>query len=94
MRMFQQGVPVYDPQVVAMHILPLAARLSSTARGSCLNPDVRQMKMNMKSKLFFLVVLPLVWLAVALISYQLPADRLYVLAIAPSAWNGAYLSPF
>lgn len=40
----------------------------------------------MKRKLFFLLVLPLVWLAVALISYQLPADRLYVLAIAPSAW--------
>ena len=36
----EQGVPVYDPQVVAMHTLPLAAHLSSTARGSCLNPDV------------------------------------------------------
>ena len=36
----EQGVPVYDPQVVAKHTLPLAAHLSSTARGSCLNPDV------------------------------------------------------
>ena len=35
----QQGVPVYDPQVVAMHTLPLAAHLSSTARGSRLNPE-------------------------------------------------------
>ena len=39
--MFQQGVPVYDPQVAAMHTISLAAHLSSTARGSCLNPDVR-----------------------------------------------------
>ena len=37
----EQGVPVYDPQLVAMHTIPLAAHLSSTARGSCLNPDVR-----------------------------------------------------
>ena len=37
----QQGVPVYDPQAAAMHTLPLAAHLSSTARGSRLNPDVR-----------------------------------------------------
>ena len=37
---FQQSVPGYDPQVVAMHTPPLAATLSSTARGSCLNPDV------------------------------------------------------
>ena len=36
----EQGVPVYDPQLVARHNLPLAAHLSSTARGSCLNPDV------------------------------------------------------
>ena len=36
----EQGVPVYDPQVVAKHTFPLAAHLSSTARGSCLNPDV------------------------------------------------------
>ena len=36
----QQGVPVYDPQAAAMHTLPLAAHLSSTARGSRLNPDV------------------------------------------------------
>ena len=30
----EQGVAGYDPQVVAMHTLPLAARLSGTARGS------------------------------------------------------------
>ena len=29
----QQGVPVYDPQVVAMHTLPLAAIVYSTAVG-------------------------------------------------------------
>ena len=40
MKGFEQGVPDYDPQVVAMHTLPLAAHLSSTARGSRLNPDV------------------------------------------------------
>ena len=45
---------------------------------------------KMKTKLFFLLVLPLVWLAVALISYQLPADKLYVLAIAPSAWLAVF----
>ena len=39
----EQAVAVYDPQVVAMHTLPLAARLSSTARGSCLNRDVGHM---------------------------------------------------
>ena len=38
----EQGVPVYDPQVVAMHTIPLAAHLSSTARGSRLNPDVQR----------------------------------------------------
>ena len=53
--MFQQGVPVYDPQVVAMHILPLAARLSSTARGSCLNPDVRHRNKNMSHKIYWLI---------------------------------------
>ena len=31
---FEQGSAGYDPQVVAMHTLPLAARLSGTARGS------------------------------------------------------------
>ena len=36
----EQGVPDYDPQAAAMHTLPLAAHLSSTARGSSLNPDV------------------------------------------------------
>ena len=29
----QQGVPVYDPQVVAMHTLPLATHLHRTAVG-------------------------------------------------------------
>ena len=42
----EQGVPVYDPQVVAMHTIPLAAHLSSTARGSCLNPDVQFLEMR------------------------------------------------
>ena len=34
----EQGVAGYDPQVVAMHTPPLAARLSSTARGSSPEP--------------------------------------------------------
>ena len=34
----QQSVPGYDPQLVAMHTLPLAARLPSTARGSSPEP--------------------------------------------------------
>ena len=37
----EQGVPVYDPQLVARHGLRLAASVYSTARGSCLNPDVQ-----------------------------------------------------
>jgi peptidoglycan/LPS O-acetylase OafA/YrhL len=39
-----------------------------------------------KNKLFFLLVLPLVWFVVALISHQPGADRIYLLAVAPSAW--------
>jgi hypothetical protein len=39
-----------------------------------------------KNKLFFLLVLPLAWFAVALISEQSAADKLYVLAVAPSMW--------
>ena len=35
---FEQWVAGYDPQVVAMHISPLAAILSSTARGSSPEP--------------------------------------------------------
>ena len=35
---FEQWVAGYDPQVVAMHTLPLAARLSGTARGSSPEP--------------------------------------------------------
>ena len=34
----EQGVAGYDPQVVAMHTSPLAATLSSTARGSSPEP--------------------------------------------------------
>ena len=35
-----QGVPGYGPQAAAMHALPLAAHLSSTARGPIQNRDV------------------------------------------------------
>ena len=35
---FQQGAAGYDPQLVAMHTHPHAARLSSTARGSSPEP--------------------------------------------------------
>ena len=34
----EQAVAGYDPQVVAIHTLPLAARLPSTARGSSPEP--------------------------------------------------------
>ena len=34
----EQGAAGYDPQVVAMHTPPLAATLSSTARGSSPEP--------------------------------------------------------
>ena len=34
----QQPVPGYDPQVVAMHTLPLAAKLPNTARGPSPEP--------------------------------------------------------
>ncbi len=37
----EQGGPGYGPQVAAMHTLPLAARLPSTARGPIQTPDVR-----------------------------------------------------
>ena len=37
-RAFEQSVAGYDPQVVAMHTQPLAARLPSTARGSSPEP--------------------------------------------------------
>ena len=38
----EQGVPDYDPQVIAMRWLPLATIAILTARGSSLNPDVRE----------------------------------------------------
>ena len=37
-RKAEQAVAGYDPQVVAMHTLPLAAKLPSTARGSSPEP--------------------------------------------------------
>jgi len=40
----------------------------------------------MKTKLIYLVGLPLLWLAVALIALLIPPDKLYFMAIAPSAW--------
>ena len=36
----EQGGPGYGPQVAAMHTLPHAAHLSSTARGPIQTPDV------------------------------------------------------
>ena len=39
--MIEQWVPGYGPQAAAMHTLPHAAHLSSTARGPIQNPDVR-----------------------------------------------------
>ena len=36
----QQWGPGYGPQAAAMHTLPLAAQLSSTARGPIQTPDV------------------------------------------------------
>ena len=36
----EQGGPGYGPQVAAMHTLPHAANLSSTARGPIQTPDV------------------------------------------------------
>ena len=38
--MIEQWVPGYGPQAAAMHTLPHAAHLSSTARGPIQNPDV------------------------------------------------------
>ena len=38
----QQLGPGYGPQVAAMHTLPLAANLSSTACGPIQTPDVRK----------------------------------------------------
>ena len=41
----EQGGPGYGPQVAAMHTLPLAANLLSTARGPIQTPDVGQMRL-------------------------------------------------
>ena len=38
----EQGGPGYGPQAAAMHTLPLAAQVLSTARGPIQTPDVRQ----------------------------------------------------
>ena len=43
MRAEQRG-PGYGPQVAAMHTLPHAAHLSSTARGPIQTPDVQRQK--------------------------------------------------
>ena len=40
----------------------------------------------MKEKWFFLVGLPLVWLAVAVLSHHRLADKAYWFSIAPSVW--------
>lgn len=40
----------------------------------------------MKRRVFFLLVLPVVWFAIALMAVRFNPDRAYALAIAPSAW--------
>ena len=40
----------------------------------------------MKDKLFFLLALPLTWFVVAMITDYSIADKVYLLAVAPSAW--------
>ncbi len=40
----------------------------------------------MKNKMFFLVLLPLLWFVVAAITAQPAANKVYVFAIAPSVW--------
>lgn len=47
----------------------------------------------MKNKLFYLLVLPLVWLLVAIISFQPGVYRIYLLAVAPSAWLFLFVDP-
>jgi len=47
----------------------------------------------MKNKLFYLLVLPLVWLLVAIISFQPGVYRVYLLAVAPSAWLFLFVDP-
>jgi uncharacterized membrane protein len=43
-------------------------------------------------KLFFLVILPLGWFVVAIVSFQRCADKVYALAVAPSAWVFFFVS--
>ncbi|MEN8128379.1 MAG: hypothetical protein ABFR90_11350 [Planctomycetota bacterium] len=40
----------------------------------------------MKDKIFFLLGLPVAWLIIAFISALPSADRIYLLAVAPSVW--------
>lgn len=40
----------------------------------------------MKTKCFFLIGLPLVWLAIAILSHHQLADKAYLLSVAPSVW--------
>jgi hypothetical protein len=49
--------------------------------------------MFMKNKLFYLLVLPLVWLLVAIISFQPGVYRVYLLAVALSAWLFLFVDP-
>ena len=48
----------------------------------------------MKNKLIFLVVLPLVWFGVAMVTLHPASDRIYVLSIAPSAWLHPFVDIF
>lgn len=47
----------------------------------------------MKERLFYLLGLPLVWLLVAVFSFQPGVDRIYLLAVAPSAWLFMFVDP-
>jgi len=47
----------------------------------------------MKNKLFFLLVLRLIWFVIALTTNQTSADRAYLLAVVPSAWLLLFESP-
>jgi len=47
----------------------------------------------MKNKLFYLLILPLVWLFVAIISFHPGVYRIYLLAVAPSAWLFLFVEP-
>jgi hypothetical protein len=47
----------------------------------------------MKNKLFFLLVLPMVWFVITTITNPISDDRAYLLAVAPSAWLFFFESP-